>query len=221
MYKTELHIHTKESSRCSRVSVEDIVKLYKEKDYKTIVITDHYYEKYFNSLGFNNWDEAINYLLNGYNDAKSIGDKIGVNVLLGIEISLKETSSDYLIYGITKKLLLDNPYLYNYSLKDLYKFCKTNNLLLIQAHPFRNSSIILAKKDEVDGLEVYNASDNESKNKSAYSYAKENNLIMTSGSDVHYSSDTGKAGIVTDNEIKTYNDLLYALNNNLYAIIKN
>lgn len=219
MYKTELHIHTKESSRCSKVSAEDIVKLYKEKGYKTIVITDHYYEKYFNSLGFNTWEDTINYLLNGYNTAKSIGDKIGINVLLGIEITLKETSSDYLIYGITKKLLLDNHYLYNYALKDLYKFCKANNLLLIQAHPFRNSNIVLANKNEIDGLEVYNASDNEIKNKNACLYAKENNLIMTSGSDVHYASDCGRAGIITGSEIRAYNDLLYALENNLYEII--
>ena len=31
MYKTELHVHTKESSRCGRAGAIDIVKLYKEK----------------------------------------------------------------------------------------------------------------------------------------------------------------------------------------------
>jgi predicted metal-dependent phosphoesterase TrpH len=219
MYKTELHIHTKESSRCGRANAIDIVRLYKEKGYKTIVITDHYYEKYFNSLNLTKWEDIINYLLNGYKVAKDFGDKTHINVLLGIEITLKETDSDYLIYGITEKLLLDNPYLYNYSLKELFNFCQINNLLLIQAHPFRNNSIVLASKDEVHGLEVYNAKDEDYKNNKAYQYAKDNNLIMTSGSDVHYNSDTGRAGIITNKEIKTYNDLLYTLENNLYEII--
>jgi len=31
MFKTELHIHTKESCICSEISAEEIIKIYKEK----------------------------------------------------------------------------------------------------------------------------------------------------------------------------------------------
>lgn len=42
LYKYELHCHTGCVSRCGRVEPEEIVKLYIEKGYDGIVVTDHY-----------------------------------------------------------------------------------------------------------------------------------------------------------------------------------
>lgn len=39
MFKTELHVHTKESSECSEIGAEEIIELYKKNGYSTLFIT--------------------------------------------------------------------------------------------------------------------------------------------------------------------------------------
>ncbi len=41
-YKYELHCHTKMVSQCGRVEPKEIVKMYREKGYSGIVVTEHY-----------------------------------------------------------------------------------------------------------------------------------------------------------------------------------
>ncbi len=40
--KVELHAHTSQTSPCSNISAGRLVKMYEEKGYGAVVITDHY-----------------------------------------------------------------------------------------------------------------------------------------------------------------------------------
>ena len=40
--KVEMHTHTSETSPCAHINAKDVLKLYKEAGYDTVVITDHY-----------------------------------------------------------------------------------------------------------------------------------------------------------------------------------
>ena len=43
MYKYEMHCHTQETSRCSRISGADLIDFYHSIGYTGVVITDHFY----------------------------------------------------------------------------------------------------------------------------------------------------------------------------------
>ena len=51
IYKYDIHTHTSEVSPCGKVEAEKVVELYKEAGYTGIVITDHYYEGFFENGG--------------------------------------------------------------------------------------------------------------------------------------------------------------------------
>jgi predicted metal-dependent phosphoesterase TrpH len=221
MFKSDIHIHTKESSECSNISAKEIVQNYKRSGYNTIIITDHCYDKYFLNKALMKWNDIVEYMCKGYEKAKEEGDKEGINVLFAIELTLKETDSDYLLYGISKEELLNLPYIYNYTLKGLLTLCNNNGYLLIQAHPYRDCSIKVALPNEVHGFEVYNGLDSISKNELSYNYSKINRLKMTSGGDTHIVNDIGKAGIITRNAIIIINDFINCVNNEDYSLITN
>src|SRR5699024_7449465 len=103
-------IHTVEVSPCGCMKAQDLVKLYKGKGYNGIIITDHYYLRYFKELGAINWYDKINSYLLDYYKAKEAGYKYGLTVLLGIELMpVKVRPNHLLIYGIDEEFLLNNP----------------------------------------------------------------------------------------------------------------
>ena len=101
LYKYERHCHTGCVSRCGRVEPEEIVKLYIEKGYDGIVVTDHYSPMTFKP----NWcpQKQIDFYLSGYRRMKAEAEKSGKDftVLLGMELRHYGTANDYLIYGIS------------------------------------------------------------------------------------------------------------------------
>ena len=40
-FKTDLHIHTSDVSKCAHISTDEVVEFYIKKGYSTIVITNH------------------------------------------------------------------------------------------------------------------------------------------------------------------------------------
>lgn len=217
-YFTELHLHTSESSSCSWTPAKQMIDLYHEQGYSTIVVTDHCSKHKMDRLGNISWKEKIDYVLNGFNIAKKYGNTFNMNILLGVEITLQETDSDYLIYGIDKDFLYENEEIYSYSLEKLYKICHEKGYLLIQAHPFRDN-IQLAPLEYIDGIEVYNGCQIEiSRNDKALEYGNNTDKILTSGSDFHRLEDLAQGGIITSIEIKNINQLVEILKNRDYQI---
>ncbi len=213
-YKYDTHVHTCEVSRCGKVSAEETVKLYKNAGYDGIVITDHYYDSYFNDLGDLSWNEKIDCYLEGYKTALKVGRLLGLQVILGMEIRFLENANDYLVYGIDEDFLRDNKELYKFSLKEFRAFAKAKDILIYQAHPFR-AKMIPAPPQLVDGIEVYNGNPrHDSNNHMAYEFALKNQLLMLSGSDFHQTGDLARGGIILSEIISNSQELADVIRNN-------
>ena len=115
-YLTELHLHTKESSSCSNIPAKKMIEAYKEKGYSTIVVTDHCSIGKMERLGNISWKQKMDYVFTGFDIAKEYGESLGLNILLGVEITLHQTDSDYLVYGIDQEFLYNNEKIYEDSL---------------------------------------------------------------------------------------------------------
>lgn len=220
-YLTELHLHTKESSSCSEIPAKQMIETYKKEGYSTIVITDHCSKSKMDRLGNISWREKIDYVYTGFDIAKQYGDELGINILLGVEVTLQITDSDYLVYGIDKEFLYENEKIHEYTLEELYKLCNKKGYLLVQAHPFRDD-IQLAPLEYIDGIEVFNGCQDEvSRNDKALEYGKSTNKILTSGSDFHRLDDLARGGIITEIEIKNIKELVEILQSRNYKLNRN
>ena len=197
MYKYDTHIHTSETSSCGKIDGASIARMYKSVGYDGLVITDHYTSDYFRYLHQKTWEEKIDTFLEGYRSAFNEGQKIGLNVILGIELQFEENYNDYLIYGITEEFLKENKELYKYTLKEFWELTRNKSILIYQAHPFR-SWVTPANPSYLDGVEVFNGSPRfNSQNQLALAFAKYSNLMMISGSDFHEIGDLATGGILT------------------------
>lgn len=215
-YKYELHCHTGCVSRCGRVEPEEIVKLYKEKGYSGIVVTDHYSPMTFDR----NWEpqKHIDFYLSGYRRMKAAsGDDF--TVLLGMELRHYFTANDYLIYGIDEDFLFGAGNLMKIWEKGVFKLCRERGYIVYQAHPFR-IGMRRCNPDYIDGVEIFNGKTEKKLNDKAYEWAKENNKLMISGSDFHTVNNLAKGGIITDKPIKSNADLLEVLKSQGFQMIK-
>jgi hypothetical protein len=59
LYRYDTHVHTSETSSCCHVRGEEAARFYKKADYSGIVITDHYYEEFFNGVECSSWNDKI------------------------------------------------------------------------------------------------------------------------------------------------------------------
>ncbi|MGN1123875.1 MAG: PHP-associated domain-containing protein [Eubacterium sp.] len=217
-YKYELHCHTGCVSRCGRVEPEEIVRLYKEKGYSGIVVTDHYSPMTFKPLKLACPQEEIEFWLNGYRRMKRAAGE-DFTVLLGIELRHYFTANDYLIYGIDEDFLYSSGNLMSKWEKDVYRECKKRGYLVFQAHPFR-VGIRRCDLRYIDGVEVFNGKTEKSLNEKAYEWAKKNGKLMVSGSDFHTVKNLAKGGIITDTPIKSNEDLLKVLKEQSFKMIE-
>lgn len=214
MFKLDTHVHTAETSACGRIYAKDAVRLYKEAGYHGIVITDHYYKDYFEAVNATSWDDKIESFLQGYKNAVDEGSKEGLTILLGIELRFIENPSDYLVYGITEEFLKEYPKLYDLGVCKFRQLIEKEDILLFQAHPYRNGMVV-APPGCLHGVEVFNGNArHESRNEKAYRLAKEQGLMMSSGSDFHQIEDLNRGGMIIKNEIKTSSELVKAFRNN-------
>ena len=124
-------------------------------------------------------------------------------------------------YGVTRELMHSMDDFFNLKVEHIKKVLNDNNCLLIKAHPMRHGQSMYPV-DEIDGYELYNG----------YPYWKHLNpiakewifamgadkTILTAGTDHHNNEDPIKAGILTDVEIKTNEQLIDILKNRRYDI---
>lgn len=211
-YKYDTHVHTAETSPCGKVPAEVMVRLYVEAGYNGIVITDHFVKQIFDIQLFKSWDKKIETYLKGYRAAAEAGEKYGIDVILGIELTFTENSNDYLIFGIDEQFLKENKELYRLGLEGFRKLTAGSGILIFQAHPFR-PFMIPAPSELIDGVEVYNGNiRHDPKNDLARLYALENGLKMSSGSDSHRIGDQARGGIVLPHRISDSKELVRAFN---------
>ena len=199
MYKYELHSHTSECDLVAELSGADYARLYKEAGYDGIVITDHYFNTFFDWYGGElegkPHEAVIDRWLRGYRSAKAVGDEIGITVLLGAEVRVSDTINDYLVYGLTEEFLYNAP-----------RLNEMKNLDELLRH--------LPKE------EAYNAGTDKFRNSLAHQFAEHYGLAKTSGSDVHRMNRFAKGGIETDRRILTIKDLTDVLRSGEYRLIE-
>lgn len=219
-YKYELHCHTKEVSRCGAVPAAEIVKMYKEKGYDGIVITDHYSPMTFNPANVWRPQTAVDFYTKGYKEAlKAAGEDF--TVLLGMELRYYATANDFLVYGVSEDFLRNSGNLMAMYPRRFHNLAKKNGMIVVQAHPFREWMIRINPK-HLDGAEVFNGKSTKEQNKKSFDWAAENNMkVLTCGSDFHRERNLAKGGIITETPIKTNDDLIKILTSGAFERIEN
>jgi len=191
----DTHVHTGEVSSCGMVPAKNMIEYYKRAGYDGVIITDHYYDGYFESLSCKLWDDKVDCYLSGYRAALEEGSRVGLKVFLGMEIRFQEGPEDYLVYGIDEEYLRKNPKLYQHTLESYRESIKGSDILIFQAHPFRKG-LKVADPKLLDGVEIMNGNPrHDSHNDLAFDFALKHGLMMIAGSDAHRPEDVGRGGI--------------------------
>ena len=214
MFLTETHAHTFEGSACASAPGAAQAEQYKRLGYDTLIITDHFLNGNTAVDRSLPWEEQVEAYCKGYENAKARGDEIGLNVLFGIEYAWD--GADFLIYGVDKEWLLDNPDSVSISPHEFCDRVHNDGGIVVHAHPFRAADYLRDMKFlpwHTDGVEIYNAGNREKVwNHRAKWYAEQFGFVMTAGSDCHHITDSDKFfGVETEFEIKTIDDYIRAV----------
>lgn len=208
MFKTETHLHTSEGSGCARMSAEGMVMAYHNAGFKTVFISNHFGTQFFKPWGEMSWDQTVERFMVGYRNAKAIGEKLEMNILLSAEIEFDEPRQHYLVYGIDEGFLKKYPYLMRMSVEDFSKIAREHGVLFIQAHPFRDNNQVVTPQF-VDGFEVCNPNPRHlSNDEIAEQMAAEYGLYRTAGSDAHRPEDVAQTAMISENEIRSAEDYI-------------
>ncbi len=194
-YKIELHAHTYPCSGCSRISSEEMIHLLKKENYDAVVIANHFFYDHGEYLKS---EDPIKTYMKDFYDAKAMGEKEGIKVLLGAEYRFLESDNDYLVFGVDEAFLRNTLNRSDLGIESFYKEFHNENRLIIQAHPFRNSGTAV-DLDFLDGLEIMNMHPyQKSRTAVAAKYAAENHApIVTVGTDLHHHEHVGISALRT------------------------
>ena len=215
-FKTELHAHTSEVSPCGHVTAPEVANRFIAQGYTSLVITTHYCDYVIDPLK-GTWREKMDYYLHPYHLMREhAGDRL--NIILGCELRFEGSINDYLIYGITEDFLRENPELHKMSLRSFSELAHENEMLVVQAHPFRNGMVVV-NPEYLDGMETFNGTPTyDGRNLIADAWAKRYNLLRTSGSDFHNPDQYGTGGIITNAAIRTGEELIAVLKSGNYTL---
>ena len=99
----DMHAHTSGVSHCCVLPPEEIVKIAKETGLDGIVLTNHYAKEYV----------TVEKYIQEYEITKEAGEKIGLKVWFGIEVTVTwDPRIHLLVYGVTTDFLKEHPALY-------------------------------------------------------------------------------------------------------------
>ena len=216
-YKYEMHCHTKMVSQCGQTEPKDIVRMYREKGYSGLVVTEHYSPLTF---GVNSYkaNKLIDFYLSSFYELKKYETE-DFSVFFGMELRHFGTGADYLIYGVDSDWLRKQPNLLVRWEKPVYEMMHKEGYLVFQAHPFR-PYILRCNPKYIDGIEVYNGKCNKKTNDKAAKWAEKTGKLVVSGSDFHEEKNLARGGIITERKIKDNKDLVELLKSQEFELIK-
>lgn len=191
-YKIELHAHSAPASSCSEFPPRELLTRLKNEHYDAVVLTNH-----FNGDGsYFAADDPVGAYLADFYEAQKIGKELGITVLLGAEYRFKENNNDYLVYGIDEAFLRATVSELSLTAKEFYHKHKNEDILFLQAHPFRKG-MTLADPADVDGIETYNMHPgHNSRITMAARYATGHDFpVVTVGTDLHHPGHEGAAAL--------------------------
>lgn len=180
-YRMEMHAHCRPSSPCGDKTPTEVVEIYKQCNYDAVVLTNHFKANYT--------EDSIAMLQNDYREAVEAGEKMGLKVLFGVELTFYNTYGDYLVYGVHPE---DMAELFDLLPRGFEHFAESDlrkKSIVFFAHPYRGrkENIDLHIPYMVDGVESFNMhaevnSDNGYMTRRAYA----ENLLTICGSDYHH-----------------------------------
>ncbi len=200
--KIDPHVHSKGVSGCSLVSCEEIIDEKIKLGYDGAILTNHCQRWYYPTEEHAAFMEKV---IAEYRQGKAYADKKGFRFYLGIEVSVHQPHySDWLLYGITEEFLRSSPCLYALTQKELFEYCEKWGVVMVQAHPFRQSP---CDPKYMHGVEI-NCSDCDlDKVELVEEFAKENGLLVTCGTDYHFVERTFHGGIYVPETCETSVDV--------------
>ena len=226
-YKVEGHLHVKGNSWCGKTAPSEIIRIYKEKGYDAIIVTNHFNTKLYNDYFKGSDEEKLNEFFKSYNELKD--NKEGIKVYFGVEFALKEDHYnlplnkkcvELLVYGITPEEFAK----YGISIiymeyEELKKLADEMGWLVFQAHPFRERTKRV-KLDCIHGVETYNGNPRHiNRNSMAKFYATKHGLLEVAGSDFHQPHDVSSA-MMFNKLPKDEKELVWVLKNHDFEILK-
>lgn len=223
MMKFEMHVHTAENDLYAHACGADLARLYQEKGYRGIVVTDHYFSMFFDEwfgkeLKNATHEQKIDRWLKGYRAVREAGERRGLTVLPGAEVRFDGNPNDYLVYGVDEAFFYRTPLLYTLKgVEELQSYLPAA-ACVVQAHPFRDYMVVRDPKP-LFGIEVYNGQTDAFRNELAKTYAEHYGKPVTSGSDTHAPAHVGRGGLIFEDEIRTPADLARALRSGKYTLI--
>lgn len=214
-YLYETHCHTLPVSKCAKVFGRETVEFYKKLGYAGVFITNHFIDSYQDIDPSLSHAEKLRYFFSGYEEAKRVGDEIGIDVFPGVELGYNGTH--FLIYGLDEAWYLAHPEILEMPTSQELRLLRDAGALVIQAHPCRESNgidhIRLFPRC-IDGAEMYNANRTEFENAMAEAYVKNYSLIPFAGSDNHYGAgQTRLGGMRTSSPVRDVQDFIRMVKN--------
>ena len=218
--KIDLHVHSCVISRCGKVSVAELIRLYRAAGYDGFVLTDHCNRYTADRLREEGLTEDFGeYFLRCCAEARALGERENFLILTAQELRFDESINDYLVYGMPDEMLRGWDSLFAMKPADFFALAKERGWLVYQAHPFRNGMKI-TDPAQLFGIEVHNMHPrHDSRNDIAEAWARRHHLHGISGSDCHQIVDAGRGGIVIEGEIRSMAELVALLREDRYTLI--
>ena len=185
-YLYETHLHTAPVSKCARATVERTLAYYKSLGYAGVCITNHFLDGNINIDRSLPYEERIEFYCSDYEEARRLGDEMGLSVFFGIEMSYG--GADFLVYGIDKEWLLAHPEIMTLSRRDELTLLAEAGAFIVQAHPYREARYIECIRlfpRHVHAVEIQNTAQPDLPNAMARHYAESYDLLPFAGSDNH------------------------------------
>lgn len=225
MYKYQMHIHTTPCSQCGRMTPEELCSALAKYGYQGGVITNHFYHgnSGIDRSESTSWQEFVSAYEQNYLECKKEAEKYGLDIIFSIEESVKP-GTEILCYGVTPKILYDNPQLIKGEMDEWIRVMRENGVVIIQAHPFREAFYIPEPGplpvDLIDGIEVVNFGHCPEMNQKAQEMAEQYpHLIKTSSADAHACEKIPYGGILTSKRITNERELAELLRSGEYELI--
>ncbi len=185
-YIYETHLHTNVGSLCSSQIPEEQIRRLHRYGYTGAFVTDHFLNGNTAVPKGLSWEDSMDVLYHAYERAKAEGDKIGFDVFFGFESSYQ--GNDVLTYGLEKDWLKAHPEIMEMPIRQYCEFAREQGGFVVHAHPFREAGyidLIRLMPRSVDAVEILNGNRNDFENERAEEYARNYQLPVTAGSDLH------------------------------------
>ena len=139
-FRYQLHTHTAPCSACAGLTPYQLCKALHQAGYSGAVLTNHFYK---GNCGIpkGDWQSFVYAYEKDYQECVECAKEFDLDILFGIEEGVGN-GLEILCYGITPKVLYDNPSLRDCKLEEWVKIMRDNGVVLIQSHPYRQASYI-------------------------------------------------------------------------------